>query len=93
MSLTVLALAKSFVAERLSADKFSDAYIEIWKFEGESGLLQKDEANLSECLSSIFCLADLYNPEADREEYELDESQLRKKISELIDVCYSISSI
>lgn len=84
MSLTVLALAKSFVSERLSADQFSDAYIEIWKFEGESGLLQKDEPKLNGCLSSIFCLADLYNPEPDREEYELDENQLREKISELI---------
>lgn len=84
MSLTVLALAKSFVSERLSADKFSDAYIEIWRFEGESGLLQKDEAKLNGCLSSIFCLADLYNPEPDREEYELDEGQLREKVAELI---------
>ncbi|WP_039912726.1 colicin immunity domain-containing protein [Cellvibrio mixtus] len=84
MSLTVLSLAKSFVMERLSADQFSDAYMEIWKFERDSNLFQKDEAKLNGCLSSIFCLADLYNPESDREEYELDEKQLRNKISELI---------
>lgn len=84
MSLTVLALAKSFVLKRLSADQFSNAYIEIWKYEGETGLLQKDDSQLSECLSSIFCLADLYNPEPDREEYEFDEEQLREKVTELI---------
>lgn len=84
MSLTVLALAKSFVSERLSADQFSDAYIEIWKFEGAMGLLQEDEIKLNECLSSIFCLADLYNSEPDRDEYELDEEQLRVRVSELI---------
>ena len=84
MSLTVLSLAKSFVMERLSADQFSDAYMEIWKFERDSNLFQKDEAKLNGCLSSIFCLADLYNPESDSEEYELDEKPLRNKISELI---------
>ncbi|TAK59873.1 colicin immunity domain-containing protein [Methylobacter sp.] len=84
MSVTVLALAKSFVMERLSAEEFSNAYMEIWKFERDSEILLKDDAKLSECLSSIFCLADLYNPESDRDEYELDEEQLRQKVSSLI---------
>ncbi len=85
MSITVLALAKSFAAERLSADEFSNSYMELWKFERDSNLLQKDEDNLNECLSSIFCLADLYNPDADREEYELDKGQLRTKVIEVIE--------
>ncbi|EHI9271109.1 colicin immunity protein [Vibrio vulnificus] len=85
MSITVLALAKSFSTERLSADEFSNAYMELWKFERDSNLLQEDESSLSECLSSIFCMADLYNPEPDREEYELDEEQFRVKVVELIE--------
>lgn len=85
MSITVLALAKSFSTERLTAEEFSNSYMELWKFERDSNLLQEDADNLNECLSSIFCLADLFNPEADREEYELDEDQLRVKVIELID--------
>ena len=34
--------------------------------------------------SDIFMLADLYNSSAGREEYELDESQLREKIIETL---------
>ena len=85
MSITVLALAKSFSTERLTAEEFSNSYMELWKFERDSNLLQEDSDNLNECLSSIFCLADLFNPEADREEYEFDEDQLRVKVIELIE--------
>ncbi|ASA57892.1 colicin immunity domain-containing protein [Vibrio gazogenes] len=85
MSITVLALARAFSAERLTADEFSNAYMELWKFERDSNLLQEDESSLSECLSSIFCITDLYNPKFDREEYELDEEQLRVKVAELIE--------
>ena len=85
MSITVLALAKSFSAERLTALEFSNSYMELWKFERDSNLLQEDDDNLNECLSSIFCLADLFNPDADLEEYEFDEKQLRAKVIELMD--------
>ncbi len=84
MSVTVLALARSFSIERLSADEFSSAYMELWRFERDNNILIEDESRLSECLSSIFCLADLYNPQCCREEYELDEEQLRVKVTELI---------
>lgn len=85
MSITILALAKSFSTERLTAYEFSNAYMELWKFERDSNLLQNDESDLSECLSSIFCIADLYNPEPDREEYELDDEHLRGKVVELLE--------
>ncbi len=82
MSVTILALAKSFQGGRLSASEFANAFMELWKFERDAEMLQLDEASLNECLSSIFCLADLYNPHPDRDGYELDENQLRMKISE-----------
>ncbi len=85
MSITILALAKSFISERLTADEFSNSYMELWKFERDSNLLKEDESSLSECLSSIFCLTDLYTPDLDREEYELNEEQLRAQITEIID--------
>ena len=84
MSMTILGLAKSFVEERLSADQFANSYMEAWKYERDSDLLQKDDPLLGECLSTIFCLADLYNPEVDRDEYELDEIQFRLRVADLI---------
>ncbi|WP_396018876.1 colicin immunity domain-containing protein [Erwinia aphidicola] len=52
--------------------------------ECDSNLLVQDDDNLSELLSSVFCIADMYNPDDDREEYEFNEEQLRHEISKLI---------
>ncbi len=84
MSVVILEFAKSFIKERLSAEVFADAYIELWRIERDNHILLKDDERLSECLSSIFCLADLYNPEPDREEYELDDKQLYDQVLQLI---------
>lgn len=84
MSITLFEFAKSFVNERLNACVFSNAYIELWRVEGWLGLCKLDDSKFSGCLSSIFCVADLYNPSSDREEHEFDEAQLRAKVSEII---------
>jgi Bacterial self-protective colicin-like immunity len=39
-----------------------------------------ESTSLYESLSTIFCLPDLYNPEPEREEYEVDESRLRFEV-------------
>jgi len=69
----------------LSPDEFANSFIELWKIERDKNILQDDEESLSECLSSTFCLADLYNSAFDREEYELDGEQLRSEVSKLIE--------
>lgn len=84
MSITLLDFAKSFVKGRLSAEVFSEAYCELWIIERDNDLILQDEKALSECLSSIFCLADLYNPDFDREEYELNDKQLQSEVKKLI---------
>lgn len=84
MSTTILALAKLFQSGRLSADEFSNTYMELWKFEGKEGILSNDDDLLSECLSSIFCLADLYNSSITRKNFELNEAQLRERITGLL---------
>ncbi|HEK1688374.1 TPA: colicin immunity protein [Pseudomonas putida] len=83
MSLTLLEFARSYVAGRLTAEIFSEAYIELWKIERDRNLLQLDEPLLSECLSSIFCAADMYEPDQSREEYELDDEMLKSKVASL----------
>lgn len=84
MSLTILEFARSYVAGRLTAEIFSEAYIELWRIERDRNVLQFDEPSLSECLSSIFCAADMYEPGESREEYEFDDEMLRSKVASLI---------
>lgn len=81
MSIVLLEFAKSFTQERLKASVFAEAYIELWKIERDRGLLIKDEPTLSECLFSIFCAADMYCAcDELREEYELNDAQLRDEV-------------
>ena len=82
MSLIALEFAKSFVTGRITAQVFAEAYIELYRIERDNGLLLKDEDSVSECLSTIFCLADLYNPDSDKEEYELNDKQLIEQIEQ-----------
>lgn len=84
MSLTVLEFARSYVAGRLTAEIFSVAYIELWKIERDRRLLQLDESALNECLSSIFCAADMYEPDESRAEYELDDEMLKSEVARLL---------
>ncbi|WP_233490808.1 colicin immunity domain-containing protein [Stenotrophomonas maltophilia] len=86
MSWTLMMFAQSFVNERMSAQVFSESYIELWKIERDLDLLALDDAALSTCLSSIFCAADMYcDEEVDRHAYELDAAQLHAAVVAKID--------
>ena len=76
MSISLIKFAESFIDGRLNANVFANAYMELWKIERDLGIGAQDPANLSEVISSIFCIADLYNPEPDRDGDELDEKDL-----------------
>ncbi|NBM96098.1 colicin immunity protein [Proteus penneri] len=76
MSFMLLAFTKSYAEGRIKPETFSEAYIELYRLERDYDLLLKDNNKLSECLSSIFCIADLYNPNLDKEEYELNDEEL-----------------
>jgi len=85
MSILLLEFARSFVGERLPAGVFSEAYIELWKIERDKGILLRDAPALNECLSSIFCAADMYCADDElREEYEFNADQLRVEVCRLI---------
>lgn len=83
MSAQLLGLAKEFLVGEHDARGFTDQYCKQWKGERDSGLLQLDPPKTSEILSSI-CIADLYNPEADREDYEYDEQKMRSELNSLV---------
>lgn len=85
MSSSLFEIATSFVAGKISATSFSNSYIDLWRIERDNGILQKDESRLSECLSSIFCAADMYCADDElREVYEFDEKQLKYEVSTIL---------
>ena len=84
MSLHLLRFANDFAQGNVSACDFVNRFIEQWKVERDNGTANDDSAEVSECLSTIFCLADLFNPEHNRDEYELDGNQLSHKVQETL---------
>jgi hypothetical protein len=84
MSAQLYEFAKRFAAGGLSAEEFADPFMERWKQERDASTGLGDLDDVSERLSSIFCLADLYNPMPDRKEYELDADGLRGAVSRVL---------
>lgn len=84
MSRELLDFALKFAAGEICASEFADPFMNAWKRERDSGDGQADCDDLSERLSSIFCLADLYNPDENREDYELNESRLRREVDKIV---------
>lgn len=85
MSFVLHKFAQSFANSRLSAEVFADAYMELWKIEGDAGLLGLDPPGLSECLSTIFCLADMYvSGDEPLEPGELDADGLSVEVTAML---------
>ena len=85
MSEKLLASAKTYLNSESNSELFVSDFIEQWKRERDSGESRLDSPKVSEILSSIFCLTDLFNPDDDRESYELDEDKLRNEIRKLME--------
>lgn len=85
MSERLLILAKKFLVEKSNPEDFSNEFIEQWKHERDTGLAQIDHPQMSEILSSIFCLVDMFNASDDREVYEFDEAGLRLEMTNLFE--------
>ncbi|WP_282295058.1 colicin immunity domain-containing protein [Stenotrophomonas sp. PS02289] len=82
---TLLDFAQRFVRGRMGADVFSIAYIELYKQEMESGRAMAYPDGASECISSMFCIADAYVPGGGgRLPGELDDKGLEREIATLL---------
>ncbi len=68
----------------MSAEVFSETFILFWKIERDEAITFQDDDALSQCLSSIFVTSDAFEPEEDRLDGELDETQFRKEVSQHI---------
>jgi len=75
---------REFLAEERDPRSFTDQYRKQWKQERDNGTLQQDSPKMSEQLSSIFCIIDMYNPDTDREDYKYDEPRMRSELSSLV---------
>ncbi|MDF7670428.1 colicin immunity domain-containing protein [Orbaceae bacterium ESL0721] len=80
MSLITLEFIKSFVNGRITSTVFTEAYMELYRIERDNNILIKEDKRVGQCLSTIFCLADLYNPSLNRADYELDDDQLIEQV-------------
>ncbi|MDR0996934.1 MAG: colicin immunity domain-containing protein [Zoogloeaceae bacterium] len=83
--MTIFYFAKSFTDGKISADIFSEAYMELWRIETRNGIRAKDNKFLEECLSRIFCSADCYSPDSDRTSVEIDAEEFRHEVSKMIE--------
>jgi hypothetical protein len=84
MSKQLFEFVDAFLDDQLSAKDFAEQYQQAWKAEGANKLLLLDSPQDSEKLSSIFCLADLHNPDPNRADYEFDDQMLKYEIKKLI---------
>ena len=85
MSQKLLAFARTFTDDQISAVDFADPYQMLWKAEGENGDLQKDNAQDSQKCSTIFCLAEQFNPDDDRDKDEFDADELKARVRAVLD--------
>ncbi|CAI1679276.1 colicin immunity domain-containing protein [Serratia plymuthica] len=75
-------LGKSFIDKKISAEKFAeDIVIERRKLYG----IEEPNKSIDKCGGELFILADCYNPEPDRDDYELDEAGLRKEVKAILE--------
>ena len=84
MSEKLLNSAKIFLNNKSDAEIFVDEFISQWKQERDNGAALYDAPQISEALSSIFCVADMFNPHEDRESYEFNEPKLRSETEKIL---------
>ena len=70
-------LGRDYALGEIDAYKFSESIcVERRKLYGLSGR----EQNVMDCGEELFMLAEIYNPDNDRADYELDEDQLLDEV-------------
>jgi len=80
-AMRIIELSRDFLNGKVSAYRFSeDICVERRKLH-EIKNQNKDVLN---CGEELFMLAEIYNPDEDRADYELDERQLREKVKEAL---------
>ncbi len=75
--MAIIELARDFLASKVTALQFSEDIC----FERRKLYDVKDQdKNVLNCGEELFMVAEIFNPDADRADYELDEQELRKEV-------------
>ncbi|HEI8763754.1 TPA: colicin immunity domain-containing protein [Klebsiella oxytoca] len=75
--MAIIELARNFLASRVTAIQFSENIcIERRKLYD----IKEQDQNVLNCGEELFMIADLFEPDPDRESYELDETGLRNEV-------------
>ncbi|TNL02216.1 colicin-D [Kosakonia cowanii] len=75
--MAIIELAKKFLDSKVTAIQFSeDICVERRKLYG----VKDQDKNVLNCGEELFMIAERFEPEADRADYELDESGLKREV-------------
>lgn len=78
----LVSLGKSFLRNEISVDTFvNDIVIERRNLYG----VEEPNESVDLCSNELFIIADCYNPDPDRDTYEVDEVGLRKEVEAILD--------
>ncbi|WP_434668898.1 colicin immunity domain-containing protein [Klebsiella sp. B345] len=80
--LKLIELGRDFLNKKISADEFVLSIVIARRESYGSEEINKD---INHCGGELFTIADCYNPESDRENYELDEQGLRKEVKAILE--------
>lgn len=73
----LIELGKDFLNKKITADDFvSNMVLARRELYG----VEEPNKDINHCGGELFIIADCYNPEPDRESYELDEAGLRNEV-------------
>jgi hypothetical protein len=83
MKMQSLKIAREFCDGLLNAEDFASKFFDAFHIERDTGALVAFKDN--EVLTTIFCNLDIFNPAKEREDYEIDQEILLKRIKFLLD--------
>lgn len=84
MSKVLVEYTRRYLRGRLGTDAFVESFLELWKIEGELGLLQADDEDIGGGLALIFSAVEAYSPRVDRQPWAFDEARLRGELEKII---------
>ncbi len=82
MKMQSVAIAREFCDGLLNAEEFSSRFFNAFHVERDSGALVAFDEN--EILTTIFCNVDIFNPDNERDDYEIDQVTLLKRVKFLL---------
>ncbi len=76
-------ITTNFLQKKISISTFEDKYIDFWYIYVDSENQTEIPTNIKTAINRIFTTLDVYNPDPKlRDEYEIDEKQLRLEVKE-----------